>query len=74
LNNLITTKKHITINSIILYYYHNISALSSNIFNVDYAMRIPIIIEIIVTILFAGAGALVIALFRSWLKKRGIQP
>jgi hypothetical protein len=37
-------------------------------------MRGLIIIEIVEAILFAGAGALVVALFRTWLKKRRIQP
>jgi len=37
-------------------------------------MRIPIIIEIIEAVLFAGAGALVVALFRAWLRKNRSQP
>jgi len=37
-------------------------------------MRGPIIIEIIEAILFAGAGALVVALFRAWLRKRRTHP
>ncbi len=37
-------------------------------------MKVPLLIEIIEALLFAGAGVLVVALFRAWLRKRRNQP